>query len=51
VQTEVANILKLPRNRITVRCKRVGGAFGGKERLQVGLIAAVAAKKFNKPVR
>ena len=44
-------MLGLPANKVVVRCKRVGGAFGGKERSLVSIIAAIAAKKMNRPVR
>ena len=46
-------VLGIPMNQITVRTKRLGGGFGGKEErfhLLTGAIA-VAAAKFNRPVR
>ncbi|OXA58372.1 Xanthine dehydrogenase [Folsomia candida] len=53
VQMQVAQCLNVPANRITVKVKRIGGGFGGKEVrcLLVALPCAVAAKKFGKPVR
>ena len=51
VQGAVSRALDLPRHKITAKTKRVGGAFGGKERTHTSLMAAVAANKFQKPVR
>ena len=51
VQTQVCCVLGIPQNRIVVKTKRVGGAFGGKERCFVALMAAVAAKKLGLPCR
>ena len=42
VQHQVAHALGLPANAITVECRRMGGAFGGKES-QAALFACVAA--------
>ena len=50
-QASVSSVLGIPKHKIIVKSKRIGGAFGGKERLQAGLVAAVAAYKFNKPCR
>ncbi|KAL3874743.1 hypothetical protein ACJMK2_037714, partial [Sinanodonta woodiana] len=52
-QQLVAEVLGVPANRILVRVKRLGGAFGGKETrfLMVTLPAAVAAHKLQRPVR
>ena len=33
VQQQVCVVLGLPQHKVTVRCKRTGGGFGGKERL------------------
>jgi len=51
VQATVASVLGLQQNKIIVKCRRLGGAFGGKERCQVALIAAVAADKLRRPCR
>ncbi|XP_015749136.1 PREDICTED: xanthine dehydrogenase/oxidase-like [Acropora digitifera] len=52
-QLLVARALGVPRNRIVVRTKRMGGAFGGKETRNCPLtsVVAVAATKVGKPVR
>lgn len=52
-QEVIARVLGLPRNRVTVECLRMGGAFGGKE-VQANAWAAVAALgawKTKRPVR
>jgi xanthine dehydrogenase large subunit len=52
-QEVVARVLGWPRNRVTVQCIRMGGAFGGKE-VQANAwaaIAALGAAKTNRPVR
>ncbi|XP_060084586.1 xanthine dehydrogenase/oxidase-like [Ylistrum balloti] len=52
-QTSASQILGIPRNRIVVRQKRLGGGFGGREYrtpLMFGA-AAVAAQRLGKPVR
>jgi xanthine dehydrogenase large subunit len=52
-QEVVARVLGVPRNRVTVECLRMGGAFGGKE-VQANPYAAVAALgawKTGRPVR
>ncbi|XP_071153980.1 xanthine dehydrogenase/oxidase-like [Mytilus edulis] len=53
IQTEISSMLSIPRNRINVRVRRVGGAFGGKafEALMPSGVAAVAALKTKRPVR
>ena len=33
MQQQVCMVLGLPQHKVTVRCKRTGGGFGGKERL------------------
>ena len=53
VQHIVAHALKAPANRIVVKCRRMGGGFGGKES-QAALIAAAAAvlaHKTGRPVK
>jgi xanthine dehydrogenase large subunit len=52
-QEVVARVLGVAKNRVTVQCLRMGGAFGGKE-TQANLWAAVAAlgaSKLRRPVR
>jgi len=52
-QEIIARVLGIPRNRVTVECLRMGGAFGGKE-VQANPWAAVAALgawKTRRPVR
>jgi xanthine dehydrogenase large subunit len=52
-QEVVARVLGLARNRVTVECLRMGGAFGGKE-VQANTWAAIAALgawKTGRPVR
>src|SRR5665213_990507 len=52
-QEVVARVLGIPRNRVTVQCLRMGGAFGGKE-VQANPWAAIAALvtwKTQRPVR
>lgn len=53
VQEHVANALGVASNRIVVKCKRIGGGFGGKDtRPSVSIVpASVAAHKLGKPVR
>ena len=41
-QDVIARVLGIPRNRVTVQCLRMGGAFGGKE-VQANPWAAIAA--------
>ncbi|XP_048454639.1 aldehyde oxidase 1 [Rhincodon typus] len=52
-QTVVADTLGIPSNRVTVRVKRIGGAFGGKivKASRIAAIAAVAAHKTGRSVR
>jgi xanthine dehydrogenase large subunit len=53
VQTMTAKILGVDRNDVTVECRRMGGAFGGKE-AQATIFAAIAAllaNKANRPVK
>ena len=53
IQKGVAELLKIPMNKITVQTKRLGGGFGGKESRAaiVALPVALAAYKLRKPVR
>ncbi|XP_074644518.1 xanthine dehydrogenase/oxidase-like isoform X2 [Tubulanus polymorphus] len=52
IQEDVANALGLKENRIIVKNKRIGGAFGGKEENSaIVLPVAVAAYKLKRPVR
>lgn len=49
----ISSALNIPENRINVRCKRLGGGFGGKETRGTlySVVVAIAAKKLNRPVR
>lgn len=52
-QEVIARVLGIPRNKVTVECLRMGGAFGGKE-VQANPWAAIAALgtwKTRRPVR
>ena len=52
-QHMVAHVLGVPSNAVTVNVRRMGGGFGGKES-QMNIfcaVAAVAAKKWNRPVK
>ncbi len=52
-QHMVAHALGVPSNAVTINVRRMGGGFGGKE-TQMNLfcaVAAVAAKKWNRPVK
>ncbi|CAG0922743.1 unnamed protein product [Notodromas monacha] len=53
VQEQVADLLDIPSNRVVVKVKRLGGAFGGKElkNYMLALPCALAAQKYNCPVR
>lgn len=53
IQHYVAKALGVSSNRVVVKCKRIGGGFGGKEtRPTLSIIpATVAANKLGKPVR
>ncbi|MBY0337493.1 MAG: xanthine dehydrogenase molybdopterin binding subunit [Acetobacteraceae bacterium] len=52
-QHVVARVLGVPYHRVTVTCRRMGGAFGGKESNAswVAAAAAVAARLTGKPVK
>lgn len=47
IQSVVAKALAIPANRVTVKVRRIGGGFGGKQArpLAVAIPAAVAASK------
>ena len=53
IQTIVAEVLALPRHRVTVQAPRMGGGFGGKETQgnAWAALAALAALKTGDPVR
>ena len=53
VQHIVAHALGTVSNAVTVQVRRMGGGFGGKETQsnQFAVIAAIAAKKLNRPVK
>jgi xanthine dehydrogenase molybdopterin-binding subunit B len=44
-------VLGLPKHKIVVKVKRIGGSFGGKERMLNACLASVAANKVGRPVR
>jgi CO/xanthine dehydrogenase Mo-binding subunit/aerobic-type carbon monoxide dehydrogenase small subunit (CoxS/CutS family) len=47
----LAEIFKLPADRVRVYCERVGGGFGGKQEMFVEDILALAALKTGRPVK
>jgi xanthine dehydrogenase large subunit len=53
MQNLVAHALGLQANKVQVECRRMGGAFGGKESQSAlpACIAAVAAMRLNRPVK
>jgi xanthine dehydrogenase large subunit len=53
VQHMVAHALGVPSHAVTVEVRRMGGGFGGKETQgnQFAVLAAVAAKRLNRPVK
>lgn len=53
MQHLVAHALQLQAHHVQVECRRMGGGFGGKESQSApfACIAAVAARKLNKPVK
>jgi xanthine dehydrogenase large subunit len=53
VQHLVAHMLHLPAARVTVECRRMGGAFGGKESqaAQWACLAALAAHRTGRPAK
>ena len=52
-QILAAQVVGVPQSKVVARVKRLGGGFGGKETraCQVSSVAAVAAKKYKRPVR
>ena len=50
VQAKIAKVLNIPMHKIIVKNKRLGGGFGGKERMHGALIGSLAAMKFQRPV-
>lgn len=48
MQRQIASVLGIRQNRVTVKTRRVGGSFGGKETRSalVGIPAAIAAHKY-----
>ena len=52
-QKDIASVLGVAQNKVHIKTKRLGGAFGGKETSNVipAVAAAVAAVKFNRPIR
>ncbi|KAH7730148.1 hypothetical protein AAVH_02640 [Aphelenchoides avenae] len=53
VQGDVCRALGVPRHKVVVKVKRIGGGFGGKESCcgQYAAAAAVAAVKYRRPMR
>ena len=53
VQFTVAHVLGVPPTMVVVECRRMGGAFGGKETqgAHFAVVAALAATKLGKPVK
>src|SRR5204862_8049432 len=53
VQMMVAEVLGVPFNHVVCVCKRMGGAFGGKETqaAQPAMMAALVARQTGRPVR
>ncbi len=53
MQHLVAHALKLHAHHVQIECRRMGGGFGGKESQSApfACIAAIAAKKLNRPVK
>ena len=43
VQKRIGQALGLPLHKVIVKNKRAGGAFGGKERMHLALIASVSS--------
>lgn len=52
-QVFVAQVLGVPMNRVNMRARRLGGAYGGKESRStpIACLVAIAAKKERRPVR
>jgi len=53
IQEQLASVLNILSNKVTVHVKRMGGAFGGKEHrtFLVTLPTAIAAQRYNLPAR
>lgn len=53
MQVEVSHMLNLPKNRINVKVRRIGGGFGGKglDAIMATGVAAISAWKTKRPVR
>lgn len=53
VQHAIAKVLNRPMNAITVQCRRMGGAFGGKESqaAQIACLAALIASHTGRPAK
>ena len=53
VQFTVAHVLGVAPTKVVVECRRMGGAFGGKETqgAHFAVVAALAATKLNRPVK
>jgi len=53
IQEQLASVLNIMSNKITVHVKRMGGAFGGKEfrTFLVTLPTAIAAQRYSQPAR
>jgi xanthine dehydrogenase large subunit len=53
VQFTVAHVLAVPPTKVVVECRRMGGAFGGKETqgAHFAVVAALAATKLKRPVK
>ena len=47
VQKRIGQALGLPLHKVIVKNKRAGGAFGGKERMHLALIASVSHTSYN----
>ena len=50
-RVQLAAALGIPAHRITVKCRKMGGGLSGKERMEVALMAGVAAIKTGRPCR
>ena len=51
VRTQTAGILGMPESRVRVMPAEIGGGFGGKTRVYLTPLAAMLAKKSNRPVK
>lgn len=50
-QHQIAHALDLPDDKIRVQYPAIGGAFGGREDMSVQIVLALAAQKFQRPVK